>query len=533
MIRARSTAPILDLASTSDSGWEIQILGYCGLKPEAILAAYRYGSLAKADGQFLIVLKGEGRTALVSSRFATQHYFYTLHDGHLYHGPSVLDVLASSGRPWAWDYAALGDILNLESALDEKTLHPEVRRVAPGETIEFENGTLRRARFDWELDREFESLPARPEVALECFNDSVRATATANPAVLMTAGFDSRTILSSLLRLGMKPTLAVAGWDDSTDVVIAREVAEGFGLEVRVATLSAADLLEAGEEIAALTGGTMPINHTAPYLYCERWGMGRDEVGYVGMNGEYARSFYLDKGIAGRVLDLLASGPARRFYWMKKHTYQPQRRLTFRPEELSEFNPKLVRQIGPESYQWRADRCVELCGKNRLLQGFDRFYLNERVSYFMGNLLRLCAVNLRWRGPFLDNRWVDVIRRLPRHWKGGSNWHRFAVARNCPALMEYPEQYFADRWSERAPAMYWRRKYTRTYTTYLQPNEWLREGPLHDFARERAGDLDDLVSPALVRRILDEHNSGNYRGRALYFLVTLMFWKQALRRLSA
>ncbi len=526
------TARVLDSLTTEEDGWKISIIGYSELKPSEILPAFRGGTLGHANGEFLAALEGPEQVALVNSRFGTQCYYYAARAGKLFHGPTVLGVLADSGLAPEWDWAALGDMLNLEHTLGSRTLHPAVRRVAPGETISLdrgrEGGDIRRSRFDWESEAEGQNLPALPEVALDLFNRSVVELASPNPTVLMTAGFDSRVILSSLLAQGIKPILAVAGWDYSTDVIVAQQIGKDFGLEVRVAELSANDLVESGADIATWSSGLMPVNHTSPYFYCQRWGLGRDDVGFMGMNGEYARTFYVDRGMATRALDKVVPSKALRYYWKKKFSLQTPNRMTLRPEELQRMRPELAEALGPSSYPDRVERCIAAC-RGEFLSGLDRFYLEQRVASFMGNLLRLCALNMRWRCPFLDSGWVNVIRRLPRSWKGGSNWHRYAVAKNCPKLMDYQEQHFADRWSARAPAMYWRRKYTKTYISYLDPNEAIAKGPLHDFAFEHAEDLSDLVEPNLVRAILEEHRSGVYRGRALYYFLTLMFWAQARR----
>lgn len=522
------TDRLLDFATTQDSGWDISVIGYCSLRPTEILNAYRAGTLNKAEGEFVVVLAGPDKVVLANSRFGTQGYYYAERDGSLFHGTTVLEVLSQSGLDPEWDYGALGDMLYFEQAIGSSTLHPYVRRLSPGETLVHERGVLTSSRFDWETEPEGEQLAARPEVALECFNRAIQCTVTSQPVLLMTAGFDSRVILSGLLRLGIRPILAVAGWEYSTDVLVARQIAKEFGLEVRVAELSANDLIDSGVEISAWTNGILPFNHASPYFYCQRWNLTRDDVGYMGMNGEYARTFYLDRGVLGRILNSIAPVDLSRYYWNKKHTIDEVARLKFRPDELKQMPQEFALAVGPESYSERVDRCVAICG-DKLLNGLDRFYLGQRVAYFMGNLLRLCAINMRWRAPFLDNGWVHVVRRLPRSWKSGSNWHRFAVMTNCPKLLEYPEQGYAERWAKKAPPFYWRRKFKLPYISYLDPNEALAKGPLGEYVHDHAGEVDDLVPADLTRKILAEHRAGSYRGRALYYLLTLIFWKKAQR----
>ena len=184
-------------------------------------------------------------------------------------------------------------------------------------------------------------------------------------------------------------------------------------------------------------------------------------------------------------------------------------------------------QFQNEHQEERLQRMVDFCG-GRLLSGLDRFYLEQRVRNFIGNGLKLYSAHVPWRAPFLDPTWTREAWNLARPWKLGSNWHRFAVAVNCPALLDFPEPGRASRWRKMAPPLYWRPGGKGGIVPYADYSQWYRSGPLAEYVRDNTSLLSDLIEPRTVAAILDEHCRDGSRAPAVGYLLSLAFWMSHL-----
>jgi hypothetical protein len=67
----------------------------------------------------------------------------------------------------------------------------------------------------------------------------------------------------------------------------------------------------------------------------------------------------------------------------------------------------------------------------------DLLYM-ERVRQFISNGLRLVSIKYTPKTPFLDLNWVAAIRAMKRSWKLGNRWHRWALHKLCPPLLDLP-----------------------------------------------------------------------------------------------
>jgi asparagine synthase (glutamine-hydrolysing) len=102
-----------------------------------------------------------------------------------------------------------------------------------------------------------------------------------------------------------------------------------------------------------------------------------------------------------------------------------------------------------------------------------------------------------------------------------------------PKLLNFPEEngLAPGRMLKKAPPFYWTSLMRRTpYITYDLSSEWYRNPSLQDFIYSNRQTLDDLIDPDLVATILLNHKSGEDRTRTLAFLLTMIYWKQNLKR---
>jgi len=410
-----------------DSAWRLLgCHGFSALEPSRLVELAAAGGLTDACGDFVLAAeRGPAEhveTMLASSGVGARPYFWTLGEtGRLHHGLDVFAVARSARLPWAWDPAALQQLALLGHTLGSTTLHKKVARLPPDCVLRCASGAVSiQAGTLWD-----ESAPRTAHLELQqAFNDSLSDTFCTgeDPIVSMSAGFDSRAILAGVLRLGARPRLLTMGHRASTDRMVATDIARGLGLPIEEIELQPSEYLTEASLIVQATSGTKLASNWHTYLY-SRATRGHDGVHLVGSNGEFARSFYADRGALSRALDL--SGRAG---------LSAQWDLRVRRWASRTLTPGPAREL---SLAGLREQLVQAGGRRRPLDSLDTVYATQRVRHFIGNGLALYALNGRPASPFLDSRWIRAVRALHRKEKLGSKAHRSLILANTPRLAEF------------------------------------------------------------------------------------------------
>jgi asparagine synthase (glutamine-hydrolysing) len=330
-----------------------------------------------------------------------------------------------------------------------------------------------------------------------------------------------------MLQQGIQPHLITIGNDQCSDVMTAKAIASEYNLTHDLIRININDFFEHATRISYLTNGTKTAWHWNTYLYPLKANIPTDSSFFVGTLGEFARSYYFDKGKLGQLGDLNPKLALNKFWTMKLN-----RHPTFYPDELSSLNSQFANQLYPQGINSRVNKLASYC-KQEFLPGLARYYFEQRVPNFYANGISMYMDSSQWRSPFHSRRWIDHIWNLPASWKLGSNWHRYAIRKNMPKLLNFPEEngLAPGRMLKKAPPFYWTSLMRRTpYITYDLSSEWYRNPSLQDFIYSNRQTLDDLIDPDLVATILLNHKSGEDRTRTLAFLLTMIYWKQNLKR---
>lgn len=509
-----------------DTNYQIKLIGYCSIGKESLLKRFVQegpSSLADLGGEYLLVIENSDECYIITSPYGICQYYYTIHRNELFHDDTVIGVLQKSRLPWSWNWKALADLTQLDNVLENDTLHPQIHRVPAASILHFRQGVLKTSSLTWE--ELHPSFPASPDTALDALNDEIRQWLSDNVVVSSSGGFDSRVILSSILKHGCRPLLLTMGFDNSTDVVISRQIASDLGLQFSVVALDLEDYLRHGSRIVALTNGTKTAWNWHTYIYPKKAKLDSSWPFFVGTNGEFARSFSLDKGILALAANMVTPLSLRSLW---KLLLLP----IFKKEELNGIRSEFANEFTGDSQHARLDRLVSLCHNKllSLLPGLDRFRLEQRERNFAGNGMKLYAEHVSWRVPFISRGWVSAVLNLGRDWKLGSNWHRFALAKNYPQLMDYPLGVKASKVSPRAPLLYWsplRKKPTEV--PYEKYSEWFQSDMIVEFIRENTPLLSELIEANTVISIVEEHKRKQNRTHTIAFLLTMIFWLMNLR----
>lgn len=529
-------------ASHGMSGLDIEIIGYCHLgKPQiaGLIAAGQARDLVSQDGNFVIIARWGDTVWIATSAYGVAAYFYHHHrdaSGQevFFHAARVGDIVKAAGLNWQWDFQALADLFYLEHLTGDGSLHASVRRTPAGSLLHW-NG----ARLDlWIADRadlhrdaiadvKGMSGRAKADRLVELFTQQL-ARCDGNTATLSASGgFDSRLLLAGQLAAGGRPDLVVMGGPQSTDRLVAEAIGRRFALPVRSVELTADDYVDAARHVPAATNGTKPLLHWHTHIYTRKSGLSADDRFLVGSNGETLRSFFFDRGIISRWSDLRGSGPAAAT--ATERFWQDSLRADLSPAELAAMPSHLAVFFG-DGVAAQARRLSDL-GVMRgeldsMLRRLDRFYLDQRVRHFIGNGLTLYGLTTSWRTPFLSIPWVAVAGELPRDWKLGSNWHRHAIRRLCPALLDFPEERVAGRMAKRAPLFYWHwRRRRQPVVPYVDYRQVVAAPAVLALLAGHASAIEDLLPRAAVIGLIDQFRAGQRGLRSLSILTSLAIWR--------
>lgn len=497
------------------TGVRIKTVGYPSATREEIAAALeknRIEDLLHLGGDYVIIAEDEDKTVIASSYYGMEQYFYATIGPRFYHGETVFEVLQKSGLKWKYNFSALADLACLQHLLEDDTLHPEIRRVPAATLLVYSNGTLTRKSLSWaEIHKPGKSTP---EEALERFNSSCRRALGDTNVLSMSGGFDSRVILSALLRLGVKPLLLCQGFEDTTDVVISSQIARFFSLSLERVSFELDDYFQSGLEIVKLTGGTKTAENWHTYIYPRKSHYPDGCNFFVGSNGELARSIHTDYGAMASLANLFPALAVPWWWRVKLKTIIRKDLRMFRDAELAGMSQELRKELCPTGYQRRVARLTQLC-HNSFLEGFDRFFIEQTVRGFISNGLKLLSGRFRWRAPFIDRDWVESAMNLPHRFKFNSNWHRFALAQNEARLIDFPFE-----------------KDVRNRVHYARYPEWFADQRTVDFLYSNAHLLEDLLTVELVRSIVGEHVKFGNRTRTVSFLIAQAYWRMAVNSLN-
>lgn len=520
---------IEDNASIAKDQEKVRIYGYCSLDETTILkfAEQRnYSRLTELKGEYTLVIQDSKEIVIITSKIGALHYFYYYDGVRFAHGDQLIPIVMKLNLSWIWDYDALGDLCSQENLTDNQTLHKHIKRIPPGSILRFDGS------FSLYTDNFLDSLSisdSNATEAVEILNSETLRWITSDTHLSLSGGFDSRVILSSMLKHQVYPTLVTVGNNESSDVMVSKQIARTFGLKHKVVTLVMDEIFDYGENIAQITNGTKPACHWHTYLYPKKAEVPNDQAFYVGTLGEFARSYYFDKGLLGMLADINTKVLQERYWEAKLLRHSP-----FHEREFDFINSKLVEKINITGQKIRALRNTRLA-RGDFLSGGTRFYLEQRVPNFYANGIRMYNDTSLWRSPFHNLEWLRIIWNLCDNWKLGSNWHRLAIRRNFPALLDFPEEkgFRTSKMLERAPLLYWTPMVQRVkYSSYDMSSEWYSSNTLQSFMIDNSEFISEFIDKKLLVSILHEHKKSKSRTKTISFMLTLMYFKIALTRFN-
>ena len=279
------------------------LIGYSSLEPKDLAAEIAAGCKpSQLPGDFILIVEGKREdrlpyVALITSAVcAIPYYIYQLNNRFV-HGLNVFEVVEKAKIAWKWNNNALNSLALLGFCLGNDSLHQDVQRVNPA-CIYYYSQQLNIIKDTFPTDIFNSGDRISLDDALREYNRVCDRYYSDRVCLSLSAGYDSRVLLASLLKRGIKPIVGTEGSPDSEDVQIASAIAKDLALEHRLIKLTENDFVKSADTVVEATSGEVLLNAAwGAFLFLQQVQFPKNMLHLAGTNGELFRTFYFDFGI--------------------------------------------------------------------------------------------------------------------------------------------------------------------------------------------------------------------------------------------
>jgi asparagine synthase (glutamine-hydrolysing) len=502
---------------------------------EVVLRAYvRWGTEAfkRLRGMFAFAIwtESERKLVLVRDRLGIKPLYYYRTGDDIYFGSELKTLFVHPEIERRIDLTGLNYYLSLNYIPGPHTLIDGVRKLMPGEWLEWHDGDVRIERY-WHLD--FDPQPVSMESAKEQLDSLIRSSVREHLVsdvplgVWSSGGLDSSTVVhyaSEQVR-GLK-TFSVSfrgrSFDESRWF---REIAKTYGTDHHEFDLNPdAELSDAVEQISYYSDEPSADAGAVPVWFLSK--MTRSQV-TVALSGEGADELF--GGYNTYLADQYAAGLRRVPSSLRRMVAGMARYLPISDDKIG-FEYKVKRLLAGSLLSpadahvfWNGTFSAEQ--RHRILTpeffystpslGEGDFLLVDQKNYLPDDILyktdrMSMAHSLEVRPPFLDHRIVEFAARLPHEYKIRGSRLKVILRELMrdklpPSVLQRKKEGFD------IPTHHWMR-------TILKPL-------LLDTATRSAIESTGVFQWPAIERVISDHleRRANY-GYHLWGLLTLLLW---------
>ena len=416
-----------------------EIFGYSPLKPRDLADKIATGTKpSQLPGDFILVVKGQSENGadyvavVISAVCVIPYYFYAGKD-QFAHAKNIFEVVRQAQLDWQWNENALSSMVTLNHCLGNDSLHQQVQRVDPATVYYYRQGELTIVKDSYPTDIFTTGDRLNADEALEIYNRVYDEYYCDRPVCIsLSAGYDSRVLLASLLKRGIQPPTGTEGAPDSTDVLTAQAIAKDFGLSHRTIELTEHDFINNAETAVEATSGELLMSSAwGSYMFLQQVEFPADALHLAGTNGGLFKANFSQRELFYQVADLLPDRVLKQFF----NAYQiyKQRQYKGFPLTAWRWNQQALK------FSTISDRCYQLAAVVRDFSAqVDYFHSYYRVRNYTGKGLALYNLINLTSSPFLDYRMVEVGAKLAKKYKINSFLHQHLLLNSYPQLAEYP-----------------------------------------------------------------------------------------------
>jgi asparagine synthase (glutamine-hydrolysing) len=502
------------------------------------------------NGMFGLAIWDRPRSRLVVARDAMgiKLVYYRLVDGCLTFGSEIRAVLAAGSERPQVDPTALDLFLKFRYTPSPQTIFKGIRKLAPGSMLVVENGACREERWYRYTPVPFERRKNEREAEdelLRLYRDAVgrHLLSDVPVGILLSGGLDSGLLLALMNEHGANWPAYTVGYGDvfkDDELADAAETARILGARHVPVRLDRAGFEDALPTIVESLEEPITSSSIVPmYFVCQRAredvkvaliGQGPDELfcGYKRHLGvRYGSSWRtLPAGVRGLIGSAVRRLPRnetakRGIYSLsiqdRRERYEHVFSLAPASTIRGLFRPGLLPPERDLSVAYWSELVPEMEHLDDLA-GFQHLEIRSSLPdelLMFGDKLSM-AHSLEVRVPYLDRTVVEFAERLPSglkiRGKRGKWLHRRVCERYLPkAILQRKKRGFAvnvvDEWFDSS-----------------------LKGALPEMLLDETSLMYEILDPAHVRRLLDEHRTRRHDNHKLLFsLVMLEQWLRQQR----
>lgn len=481
---------------------------------------------------------------LARDRLGKKPLHYAVRNGILYFGSEIKSLLAVAPELAALDNEGIGQFLYYGYIPDPFTAFSSIKKLPPGHTLQFQNGSVGLRRY-WDLPQ-FCSVELPEQECLDQLEqrllDAVRVRLISDVPLgaLLSGGVDSSLVVAAMARVSGAPvkTFSIGFSEaDFNEAGYARAVATRFGTDHHELTIHA-DLWDTVQFLTSVIDEPFADSSVIPTYHVSR--IAREHVTVVlsGDGGDELFGGY-DSYIVHqqrRFLNLLPdwTAPAyHKFVYPRLPAKLRGRKLSYNfvlnsrdrfvsgRETLSAYDPELT-ILSPEfrSFLCTSDGPAATMRKyydaapatdlvSRMQYTDVKTYLTADVLTKVDRMSMVCSLEVRC--PLLDHAFVELAATLPLAMKIRGNSRKYALRRLAERMgvpshvLSRPKKGFA------LPLKHWMRTEMRdNLSAVLLDSRTLQRG---------------YFRKGPIERMLGEHNRGERdHSSALWQLLSFELW---------
>jgi len=468
------------------------------------------------------------RLTIGTDKIGQNLLFVGQHNGNFVFGSYITQLMSSGLLTRELDLEGFADLLACEFILGERTLFRDIRIIGPASYIVVEGDKVESRQY-WRID-DIDSDQGYDGNFIDELDSAWRLAVRrsirpdSESTIGLTGGVDSRMILAAAAAQDLPLFGYTGGLPDSTDVILARQVAELVGARHTFRMIEPSMAGRWLEPMVRHQGGFVATLHTHPCgaLYSEP---GPDDR-VQGIGGTYVRGFWAPR--PGEPVSSASDMPGfvfNRLVANRKRDYLD--RL---------WKPDLAMMAQDATKSHLSDLLAGYNDKNGPLAQAHFFYLHERCRKFLnkGAIITRLARDIQY--PYLDHTYVNTVSklRIEDRLKDNINIQVELIRRAFPDLLKIP---YAKNLMPLAASsrQKWRIKVGRALKRRVHSFTGLgspapRPTDNHEYARWIREDmktaiLDLLLDPNAAYRayldrgavvsLLDEHFDGHADNKAL------------------
>ncbi|MGE0101428.1 MAG: asparagine synthase (glutamine-hydrolyzing) [Blastocatellales bacterium] len=476
-------------------------------------------------------------------------YYVHGDDGTLYFASEIKALLEAHAVKPELNYEVLADFATNRATSGEETLFRGVRRLPPGHNLIWRNGSIRIERY-WDLD--FTKDPVRQsddqyiEQFGDLFSDCVRSHLMSDVplGMFLSGGLDSSAIaavMSGFVRDPIKTFSVAFAERDANELEYARIVADEFRTDHHEIVVSPVEFFETLPSMVYQEDEPIAHPSSVPLYFVSRLasrhvkvvltGEGSDELmaGYnkyrvgiynlvLGRRYEKIAPQFVRAAVR-RAIDLLPVDSRARRVLQRTFLRLPANLRDVYLDNFSVFSPTMQddlfsaatieRMTDRDPYRIPVGIMDELQGcdlLDRLLAADLKTYLHELL---MKQDQMSMAASIESRVPFLDNRLVEFVNRLPVDLK----------------LRGWTTKYILRRaMRERLPE----RILSRRKMGFPVPvGSWFRgefRNILDEYVLSERALMRGIFNGDYVRQLAARHSAGENHSERLWMLVNFEIW---------